>query len=126
MQMAARLAEMPVWLATGWIIFRVLGSVLTVPIAEELAFRGYLLRKLVATDFEKVAPGTFSWLSFVVSSVLFGLMHDNWLAGTLAGAGFAAALYQRGQVSDAIAAHITSNALIGLVVLAAGKWELWG
>lgn len=125
-QMAARLSAMPAWMATGWIIFRILGSVLTVPIAEELAFRGYLLRKLVATDFENVAPGTFTWLSFVMSSVLFGLMHDNWVAGTLAGAGFAIALYQRGQVCDAVAAHITSNALIALVVLAAGKWELWG
>jgi exosortase E/protease (VPEID-CTERM system) len=120
------LADMPPWLSTGWIVFRVLGSVVTVPIAEELAFRGYLLHKLVDSDFENVKPGTFAWRSFLLSSLLFGLMHDNWLAGTLAGAGFALALYQRGHLGDAIVAHIASNALIAIAVLGAGRWELWG
>ena len=124
--LTATLANMPTWLSAGWIVFRILGSVFTVPIAEELAFRGYLLHKLVATDFESVKPGSFTWLSFLVSSVLFGLMHDNWLAGTLAGAGFALALYWRGRLGDAITAHITSNALVAIAVLAAGRWELWG
>jgi exosortase E/protease (VPEID-CTERM system) len=124
--MAAALAAMPIWLSTGWIIFRALGSIVTVPIVEELAFRGYLTRRLIATDFECVAPGTFTWLSFLASSVLFGLMHDNWLAGTLAGAAFALALYQRGQIIDSITAHMTSNALIALLTLTTGNWQLWG
>ena len=117
---------MPGWLSAGWIVFRILGSVFTVPIAEELAFRGYLLHKLVATDFESVKPGSFTWLSFLLSSVLFGLMHDSWLAGTVAGAGFALALYRRGHLGDAIVAHITSNALVAVAGLGAGRWELWG
>lgn len=124
--LGATLANMPTWLAAGWITFRIIGSVFTVPIAEELAFRGYLLHKLVRTDFENVKPGSFTWLSFLLSSVLFGLMHDSWLAGTLAGAGFALALYQRGQLVDAIVAHITSNALVAAAVLGTGRWELWG
>ncbi len=124
--LTATLATMPGWLSAGWIVFRILGSVFTVPIAEELAFRGYLLHKLVATDFESVKPGSFTWLSFLLSSVLFGLMHDSWLAGTVAGAGFALALYRRGHLGDAIVAHITSNALVAVAVLGAGRWELWG
>jgi len=40
------LAETPAGLAAGWLLFRVLGSVITVPIGEELAFRGYLHRRL--------------------------------------------------------------------------------
>ena len=43
----------------------------------------------------------------------------------LAGAGFAIALYWRGQVFDAIVAHVTSNALIAVAVLAFGRWSLW-
>ena len=124
--LTATLATMPGWLSAGWIVFRILGSVLTVPIAEELAFRGYLLHKLVATEFENVKPGSFTWLSFLMSSALFGLMHDSWLAGTVAGAGFALALYRRGHLGDAIVAHITSNALVAVAVLGAGRWELWG
>ena len=123
--LAARLAEMPVWLALVWLVFRVVGSVVTVPLAEELAFRGYLIRKLVARDFENVRPGHFTWFSFTLSSVLFGLLHTSWIAGALAGAGFALALYRRGQIFDAILAHMTSNALIAVGVLAFGRWSLW-
>jgi CAAX prenyl protease-like protein len=123
--LAAQLAEMPFWLAFVWLFFRVVGSVVTVPVAEELAFRGYLIRKLVARDFENVSPGHFTWLSFVLSSVLFGLLHASWVAGAVAGAGFALALYRRGQIFDAILAHMTSNALVAVGVLAFGRWSLW-
>jgi exosortase E/protease (VPEID-CTERM system) len=123
--LADRLTAWPAWLAAAWILFRVLGSVITVPLAEELAFRGYLIRKLVAKDFEQVRPGHFTWLSFVASSLLFGLLHRNLLAGALAGAAFALALYRRGLAGDAILAHMTSNALIAVAVLAAGWWGLW-
>lgn len=120
------LTSLPAWQAALWLGFRVVGSVLTVPIAEELAFRGYLIRKLVASDFENVPPGTFTWLSFLASSLLFGVLHNSWVAGTLAGAGFALALYHRGRIVDAIVAHMTSNALVAAAVLAFGQWRLWG
>jgi exosortase E/protease (VPEID-CTERM system) len=105
------LAEMPVGLAAGWLAFRVIGSVITVPIAEELAFRGYALRRLVSPDFDKVAP-RFTWVSFLVSSFLFGALHGRWIAGTLAGMLYAWAMYRRGRLGDAIIAHATTNALI--------------
>lgn len=123
--LAGRLFDWPAWLAAGWILLRVLGSVITVPLAEELAFRDYVIRKLVAKDFETVRRGRFTWLSFILSSLLFGLLHSNLLAGTLAGAAYAIALYRRGYVGDAILAHVTSNALIAGAVLAAGQWALW-
>ncbi|MBM4220786.1 MAG: exosortase E/protease, VPEID-CTERM system [Gammaproteobacteria bacterium] len=119
------LSGLPGWQAGAWLGFRVIGSVITVPIAEELAFRGYLLRKLVAGDFENVRPGQFTWLSFLASSLLFGVLHNSWVAGTLAGAGFALALYHRGRIVDAIVAHMTSNALVAVAVLAFGQWKLW-
>ncbi|WP_036309037.1 CAAX prenyl protease-related protein, partial [Methyloglobulus morosus] len=119
------LEESPRGLAAAWLFFRVFGSIITVPLAEELAFRGYLIRKLVAKDFENVPNGTFTWLSFIVSSLLFGLLHDRWLAGTLAGLGYALALYRRGNIGDAIVAHMTTNALIAIVVLTQGRWALW-
>jgi CAAX prenyl protease-like protein len=103
----------------------VLGSVLTVPIAEELAFRGYVLPKLVAHNFETVRPGQFTWVACLVSSVLFGVLHGRWLAGTLAGIGYTLALRQRGQLADAVVAHMTTNALIAAYVLSQGAWSLW-
>jgi exosortase E/protease (VPEID-CTERM system) len=111
--------------AAFWLAFRTLGSVIVIPLAEELAFRGYLIRKLIAKDFENVPNGRFSWLSFILSSLLFGLLHDRWLAGTLAGMCYAIALYRRGQLGDAVIAHMTTNALIAIVVLTQGRWALW-
>ena len=121
----AGLAELPYWAAFIWIFFRVAGSVIAVPVAEELAFRGYLIRKLIARDFENIPLNRFTWLSFLLSSVLFGLLHDRWLAGTIAGMLFALALYRRGQLGDAVVAHVTANALIAAYVLVYAKWILW-
>ena len=119
------LAELTSGSAAVWLVFRVLGSVITVPLAEELAFRGYLIRKLIAKDFENVPLGQFTWFSFLLTSVLFGLLHERWIAGTLAGMGYALALYRRGQLGDAVIAHMTTNALIAIFVLTQARWSLW-
>ena len=108
-----------------WIGFRVLGSVLTVPLAEELAFRGYLTRRLIAPDFTSVPIGRFAWPSFLVSSALFGVMHGPWLAGTIAGMLYAVAMYRRGRLGDAIVAHAVTNLLIAVRVITTGDWSLW-
>lgn len=122
---AEGLARWPRPLAVFWLAARVVGSVVTVPVAEELAFRGYLTRRLVAADFTAVPPGTFTWLSFVVSSCLFGALHQRLLAGSLAGACYALALYRKGDLSQAVLAHATTNALIAAYVLATGSWAFW-
>jgi CAAX prenyl protease-like protein len=102
----------------------VVGSVVTVPIAEELAFRGYLLRRLISADFDELAP-RFTWLSFLLSSFLFGVLHGRWLAGTAAGMLYAWAMYRRGRLADAVIAHATTNALIAADVLILGNWNYW-
>lgn len=111
--------------ATGWILFRIIGAVLIVPIAEELAFRGYIIRKLVSADFEAIAPGHFTWFSFMGSSILFGALHAEWLAGTIAGMIFALAVYRRGSFSDAIISHSVANGMLAAYVLTTGHWFLW-
>jgi exosortase E/protease (VPEID-CTERM system) len=122
---AAALAGMPWGWALFWICCRVAGAVLTVPFAEELAFRGYLPRRLLASDFERVPLTRFSWFAFLVSSVCFGLLHGRWLAGTLAGMGYGLVVYRRGQLSEAVLAHALTNALLTAYVLATGSWSLW-
>ena len=124
-ELARGLAELSAWSAAIWLAFRVFGSVIIVPLVEELAFRGYILRKLIARDFENVPFSQFTWLSFIMSSVLFGLLHGRWLAGTLAGMAYALASYRRGQLSDAVLAHTTTNALIAVCVLVQERWALW-
>ncbi len=114
----------PGW-AAAWLIFRVVGSVLTVPLAEELAFRGYLTRRLISADFEKIPPGHFTWWSLLASSLVFGALHGRFVAGTLAGVAYAMAYRRRGELTDAVLAHGVTNALIAFTVLATGSWSLW-
>lgn len=122
---AAQLGSLPVLIASLWLLFRLIGAVLIVPLAEELAFRGYLLRKLVSADFAQVDFRRFTLLSFVVSSTLFGLLHQQWLAGVIAGMLFALAMYRRGALFDAVIAHSTANAMLAAYVLTTHRWSLW-
>jgi CAAX prenyl protease-like protein len=101
------------------------GYVVLTPLVEELAFRAYLTSRLTGDNCQQI--GQFTWLSFVVSSLLFGLFHQgHWLAGSLAGMGYALALYRRRQLMDAVLAHATTNALIAGYVLLTQRWSLWG
>ena len=108
-----------------WIGFRIAGAVLVVPVAEELAFRGYVLRRLIDKDFTRVAPGAFSWPSFLVSSATFGALHQHWLGGLLAGMVYALAVYRRGRLADAVLAHAVTNAILAAYVCTTGNWHLW-
>lgn len=108
-----------------WLVFRVLGSVLLVPIVEELAFRGFLQRRLLANDFTHVPQQRYGFISLLTSSAIFGSLHPNWLAGTLAGVAFSSLTYLRGRLSDAIVAHSVANAMLCIAALAFDRWDLW-
>lgn len=108
-----------------WIILRAIVSVLIVPIVEELAFRGYLLRKLVSADFETVRVGAFTTASLVASSLLFGLLHQDWIAGTIAGLAYALAQWQGGSIGSAAVAHGVTNGLIAALAVVDDRWALW-
>lgn len=91
---------------------RFLGSALVVPIAEELAFRGYLMRRLISADVDRVKVGAWTGVSFVGSSLLFGLAHEQWILATVAGLAYALVLYRRRSLADAIVAHAVTNGLL--------------
>lgn len=124
--MAVSLSTIPAGWALVWIVMRIIGSVFAAPVAEELAFRGFLLRRFISADWADVPTTQFSFMSLLASSALFGALHPGrWLAGSLAGVLFALALYRRGNVLDAVLAHATANAVIAGYVLSTGSWNLW-
>ena len=124
--LGAALSALPPASRTAWIAVRVAAAVFTVPIAEELAFRGYLARRLVSRDFDALPFSRLTLISICVSSLAFGLMHgSHWLAGIVAGAAYAMLLKRRGRIGEAIVAHATSNLLIAVWVLSRGDWSLW-
>ncbi len=120
------LTAAPAGARVAWLTARSLAAVITVPAAEELAFRGFLIRRTLSANFEARHPRSYSYLALLVSSLAFGLMHgERWIAGALAGFVYAAAWLRRGRIGDAVAAHATTNALIAATVLKFGKWYLW-
>jgi exosortase E/protease (VPEID-CTERM system) len=124
MPLGAWLASLPAWLAAVWLGLRAFGSIVLVPVAEELAFRGYLSRVLISIRFESVGIGEFRWLAFIGSSVAFGAMHQRWVAACLAGVVYALLMYRTKKLSDPIAAHMASNAAIMGWAVAAQQWSL--
>ena len=108
-----------------WIAGRVAGSCLVIPVVEELAFRGFLLRWLVSPAFEDLPPRAWSWSAVLLSSLAFGALHDRWILGTVAGLVFALVRIWRGRLGDAILAHALTNAGIAVAVLDFGRWDLW-
>jgi exosortase E/protease (VPEID-CTERM system) len=124
--MPAALAASSSAVRITWLTFRVLAATVTVPIAEELAFRGFLLRRFVSKDFESVPFTRFTWFALLASSALFGALHGSlWFAGIVAGLLYAFAVIRRGRIGEAAAAHATTNALLAAYVLAYGQWHLW-
>jgi CAAX prenyl protease-like protein len=117
---------LPPLLASGWLLFRVAGAVVIVPIVEELAFRGYLLRRLQSADFSRISYADVGWLAVLGSAVAFGLLHGRWLAGTLAGGLYAVTAMRRGQLFDSIIAHAVTNLLLAGYVISTSQWSYWG
>ncbi len=110
----------------SWISVRVIAAVVTVPIAEELAFRGFLARRLVSRGFDEFPLERLTVISIVISSAVFGLMHgEHWMVGVGAGLAFAALAKWKGRLGDAVAAHAVSNLLLAAWVLVRGDWGLW-
>jgi CAAX prenyl protease-like protein len=108
-----------------WLLFRFLGSVITVPIAEELLFRGYLLARFARQEIILEGRIAFSWIALILSSILFGLLHANWVAGIVAGLIFGLVRYRSDSIKDAVIAHASANLLLSVYVISTGNWSLW-
>jgi exosortase E/protease (VPEID-CTERM system) len=116
---------LPLGLQATWLATRLLGFVVLAPIVQELAFRGYLLRRLLAREFEEVSPSAYTALAVLLSSLAYGLMHQAWAAAAATGVVYALAQRRHGRVTDAVAAHAVTNAGAAIYVLAFDCWWMW-
>jgi CAAX prenyl protease-like protein len=104
---------------------RLFGAAAVVPLMEELFWRSFLIRYLVASPFTAVRLGTFTPLSFGATVVLFGLEHHLWLAGMMAGAAYNLLLIKTGRLWPCVLAHAITNLMLGLHVLVTAEWYWW-
>jgi uncharacterized protein len=112
-------------LATIYIIGHILGMTLVVPPLEEVFFRSFLYRYFVRTDFLNMPFNRFHPTSFIVTSVIFGFEHHEWLSGILCGFAYQWLVISKNRLSDAITAHAITNLLLGLWIVARGAWHFW-
>lgn len=108
-----------------FLAFRLAGAAIVIPLAEELFWRSFALRFMEKTAFKSIPLGHFSWFSFIVVSLAFGLEHHRWLPGIIAGLVYAGLLYRTRNLFSPILSHAVTNLLLGIYVLTTGRWEFW-
>lgn len=124
--LASDLSALPVWSRWAWIAFRTAGACVFVPIAEELAFRAFLIRRFMSSDFESIDPRVFSYSGLAISAAAFGALHgDRWVVAIVAGLIYSWTFLRRGRIGDAVIAHAVTNALVAAAVLFFDQWYLW-
>jgi exosortase E/protease (VPEID-CTERM system) len=110
----------------AWLAARIIGHCLAAPFVEELAFRGYLMRRLQAFRFNDVPFRATAWAGIFISSLLFGALHgERWLAGNVVALVYAVSVRQTGRLATGFFAHATTNFLVTAYVLTTGDAGRW-
>jgi len=106
-------------------LFKVAGVVVVVPLMEELFWRSFIIRYIIDKNFDKVRMGTFTWASFLITVVLFGLEHYFILAGIMAGIFYNLLLYKTRSLAQCVLSHAVTNLALSIYVVSTGKWHFW-
>ena len=111
----------------GWFFatVRIVGSAVVVPPLEEVFYRSFLYRYFVRLEFTAMPFKQVHWLSLVVTSLLFGLAHYQWLAGFVCGLVYQTLVIRKNRLGDAMTAHAITNFLLGCWIVWKGAWQFW-
>ena len=112
----------PAWF---FVAVRILGSTFIVPPIEEMFYRSFLYRYIASVNFLSVPLNQFFPLPFFVAALVFGLAHNEWLAGILCGAAYQWLVLRKNRLGDAMTAHAITNFLLGVWVVWKGAWNFW-
>ena len=108
------------------LVSRALRAVVLVPIIKELFWRGWMMRWLVDTNFERVPLGTYTRYAFWTSAVLFASVHGSyWEVGLIAGVIYNWWMVRTKSLGDCILAHAVTNGLLSAYVVAERQWQYW-
>lgn len=99
----------------GWALtlLRLAGSAFAIAAAEELFFRRWLYRWLGADR-----------MAFVWMVILFAVEHNRPVVAALAGIAYGLVALRCG-LGSAIVAHMTTNLILGIQVIATKNWAFW-
>ena len=104
---------------------RIAGSSLVVPFLEEVFYRSFLYRFIIRSKFLKLPLSQFNLRSFIVTGVVFGSDHYEWLPGILCAFAYQGLVCRKNRLGDAICAHAITNLLLGIWVVSRGTYHFW-
>jgi CAAX prenyl protease-like protein len=111
----------------AFISVRMIGAVLVVPVMEELFWRDFGWRTILApNDFKLAKVGEWAWAPFLIVSGAFAFVHGNWWLTSIVWALMIGLLlvYTK-SLGACIIAHATTNFLLALYVLKWHDWAFW-
>ena len=112
--------------AAAFVVVRLYGLCVLVPVMEELFWRSFLLRYLTTTEhFESMPVGAFSWSAFWLVAVVFGVAHPEWLPAVLTACAYALLLRQTRSLFAVVVAHAVTNGALAVYVLLSHNWQYW-
>lgn len=108
-------------------VLRITVATITVPVVEEIFWRGFLLRAFINWDrFENVPLGAFAWRAFIGTALLSCLQHpDNWGVSILCWLAWNGLMYWKKSLLCLMIAHGLTNLMLYLYVIRAGDWQFW-
>lgn len=111
------------------VLMRFVRLVVVVPLAEEIFWRGFLMRYLVDPegDFWNVPFGTYQKWSFIVVTALFTLAHASidYAAAIVFGSLIYWLAVRTKSLSACVFAHAVANLLLGVYVMLSEQWGYW-
>jgi len=110
-----------------FIAVRWAGASLVVPVMEELFWRDFLWRTILApNDFKLAAVGEWSLSAFLIVAIVFGAgVHIEWMTAIVWGLLIGGLLVWTKSLGACIVAHGVTNFLLGAYVLYTGQWHFW-
>ncbi len=113
------------------IAMRFLRMVVVVPLVEEIFWRGFLMRYIVAeirqSEWQKVAFGTHHWISFVITTLGVTFIHNraDWPAAFVWGALMYLVAVRTRSLGACVLMHAVGNLILGIYVLQTRQWGFW-
>lgn len=117
--------SVPIYLSGLWLFVRLMGSIIIVPMVEELAFRSFLWRYLDEKLNGRYSEGLIFSAKLILSSLAFAVLHAAFVASFIASLIYGYVYNQKKQLSDAVIAHGITNFLLGLYILFTDQWSYW-
>lgn len=109
-----------------FLIVRIGGASIVVPIVEEIFWRGFVLRLLIDHwRFERVPLGAYTLRSFIICSLLSAAEHPMWEVGILCWVVFNLLFYWKKSLLFLMVTHGVTNFALYVYVVLVRDWVFW-